>query len=265
MKIKQFIVTYNNRLQINSCLESIFDNLSSDEQNILEVYVINNHTNFELVSQLSNKVKVLHNVLRPDFSTGHLSRNWNQAILNGFQDLNNPSADIVITNQDDTRFVSNYVSMVMSMHEQYDLLQFGWGDNYISYNSNAVKNIGLWDERFCSIGYQEADYLLRARLYHKEKSSIQDESHGRILNPIPRKPINIIPTGNSRREEYHREASKNHIYNKNLFIKKWGIDPDTDWVSTQLDDIDSPRIDNYILYPYFEKDILTLHQQKYLV
>ena len=34
MKIKQYIVTYNNELQINNCLKSIFDGLSAEELNI---------------------------------------------------------------------------------------------------------------------------------------------------------------------------------------------------------------------------------------
>lgn len=265
MKIKQFIVTYNNKFQINACLESMFDNLSVDEQKILEVYVINNHTNFELLPHLVDKVKVFHNTIRPDFSTGHLSRNWNQALIHGFHNLKSPACDIVITNQDDTRFVKNYISMVTSMHRQYDLLQFGWGDNYVSYNVDAVKYIGLWDERFCSIGYQEADYFLRAWLYHGLKSSIQDESHRRILNPVNECPIDIIPTGNKRGEVYHREASKYHFYNKNFFIKKWGFSPDNHWVQSMAVDIKHPLIDSYVFYPYFEKDILTLHHQKYFV
>ncbi len=265
MKVKQFIVTYNNKFQINACLESMFDNLSIEEQSMLEVYVINNHTNFELAPRFSDKVKVLHNVLRPDFSTGHLSRSWNQALLNGFQDLNNPAADIVITNQDDTRFVRNYIFTAIAMHQHYDLLQFGWGDNYVSYNVDAVKHIGLWDERFCSIGYQEADYFLRALLYRGIKSSIQDESHSRVVNPVRGSLIELIPTGNKRGEVYHREASRYHAYNKALFIKKWGFDPDFPWTQSLAGDTKVPLIDNYVMYPYFEKDILTLQQQKYLV
>jgi hypothetical protein len=226
----------------------------------LEVFIINNHSNFSIREEFQNKVTVLHNTLRPDFSTGHLARSWNQALLNGFQNLNNPFCDIVITSQDDTRFARDYIPMVISLHEKFDLLQFGWGDNFVSYTANAVKHIGLWDERFCSIGYQEADYFLRALLYHGLKSSIQDNSHGRVLNPVKECPINIIPSGNSRRESYHR--AEHHPYNKSLFIKKWGINPDIHWTES-TETITSPNIDSYIMYPYFEKDIITLERQRF--
>ena len=110
MKIKQYIVTYNNPLQINSCLYSIFNNLSTVELDYLDLYVINNHSNLQIQSEYLDKITILNNDLRPDFSTGHLSRNWNQAIINGFQNLNEPDCDIVITNQDDTRFKSILLS-----------------------------------------------------------------------------------------------------------------------------------------------------------
>lgn len=263
MRIKQFIVTYNNKFQINACLDSIFDTLSKEELDVLDIFVINNHSTFELSDRFADKVTVLHNALRPDFSTGHLARNWNQALLNGFKNLRNPDADIVITNQDDTRFTKNYVAMTIDIHTLVDLAQFGWGDNFVSYTPNAVRHIGMWDERFCSIGYQEADYFLRALLYHKTKSSIQDFSHGRGLNTLNKCPIEIIKSGNERGEVYHNEAAKYHDYNKNFFIKKWGLSPDGGWTE-QITDA-QPQIDSYILYPYFEKDIITLKQQRFFI
>jgi uncharacterized protein YkvS len=81
MKIKQYIVTYNNKIQINNCLESIFSKLSNEELSILDVYIINNHSNLDIDEKYLNRVTILNNDLRPDFSTGHLSRNWNQAII----------------------------------------------------------------------------------------------------------------------------------------------------------------------------------------
>jgi hypothetical protein len=90
MKIKQYIVTYNNSLQINNCLDSIFSKLSEEELSVLEIYIINNHSNLEINKEYLNNITILNNDLRPDFSTGHLSRNWNQAIINGFKSLKNP-------------------------------------------------------------------------------------------------------------------------------------------------------------------------------
>jgi GT2 family glycosyltransferase len=159
MKVKQYIVTYNNQIQINNCLESIFSKLNNDELSILDIFIINNHSDLNIDVKYLDKITILNNELRPDFSTGHLSRNWNQAIINGFKDLKTPDCDILITNQDDTLFKENYINKLIELHKNFDLIQFGWGDNFISYTPNAIKQIGLWDERFCYIGYQEADYF----------------------------------------------------------------------------------------------------------
>ena len=141
MKIKQYIVTYNNEKQINNCLNSIFTQLSDEELNILEVNVINNHSDLSINKEFLTKIKILNNDLRPDFSTGHLSRSWNQAIINGFRDLKKPDCDILITNQDDTKFTKNYINKTLELHQTFDLLQFGWGDNFVSYNINAIKKL----------------------------------------------------------------------------------------------------------------------------
>lgn len=263
MKIKQYIVTYNNPLQINSCLYSIFNNLSTVELDYLDLYVINNHSNLQIQSEYLDKITILNNDLRPDFSTGHLSRNWNQAIINGFQNLNEPDCDIVITNQDDTRFKSNYINSLINLHKTYDLIQFGWGDNMISYTPNAIKKIGLWDERFCNIGYQEADYLTRTFIYLNDQSTINDFSHNRLHNSLPQNEwvIDIIPTGNARNESYHHKSSLFHPHSKHMFKFKWEIDPDRGFKDVVGLTSKTP---SFILYPYFEKDIETLNEQFFI-
>lgn len=260
MKIRQYIVTYNNEMQINKCLHSLFDSISAEESNMLEVFVINNHTNFSLHDDFKNRVTVLHNNLRSDFSTGHLSRNWNQALINGFESLRHPVCDIVVTNQDDTKFAPNYIHTLLELHSKYALVQFGWGDNFISYTPRAVKRIGLWDERFCSIAYQEADYLLRSALFLRDEVSINDPSHNRVLNKARISPITVVPSGNMRGELYHRAATVHHSYNEKLFNLKWGYSPITGF-PTEFNV--SPQIQSFILYPYFENDIETLSEQNY--
>ena len=263
MKIKQYIVTYNNEFQINSCLESIFSKLSDEELSILEINVINNHSNFILHNEFIGKVNVLHNTLRADFSTGHLSRNWNQAIINGFQDLNNPDCDIVITNQDDTRFADNYINKIVELHNRFDLIQLGYGDNFISYTPNAIKRIGLWDERFCNIGYQEADYFMRAAIYLNDKASINDFSHYRLFNNIDNSDsiLQLITPGYDRREESHFVSMKFHPHSRYMYQLKWGINPESGFSNIQNV---SPKINSFVLYPYFEKDVETLAEQLFI-
>ncbi len=178
-KIKIFIVTYKSKISLNNNIKSLLE--SDLMQHNWEINVINNHS---LNDEYVDKVKVWHNVLRPDFSTGHLARNWNQAIINGFKDLNNPDCDILVNSQDDVLFKKDCFSKLIEFHKKYSFIQSGAGDSLCSYLPEAVKEIGLWDERFCNIGYQEADYFLRALIYNKNKSMISDchPGHNRVLN-----------------------------------------------------------------------------------
>ena len=267
MKIKQYIVTYNNEKQINNCLNSIFTQLSDEELNILEVNVINNHSDLSINKEFLTKIKLLNNDLRPDFSTGHLSRSWNQAIINGFRDLKKPDCDILITNQDDTKFTKNYINKTLELHQTFDLLQFGWGDNFVSYNINAIKKIGLWDEKFCNIGYQEADYFTRALLFLSESACINDFTHKRSYNSLSDStlyPIELIESGNSRGEIYNHTSQIYHPHSKFIYEMKWGVNPDDGWSDIELIKNLKPKLNSFILYPYFEKDIETLNEQAYI-
>ena len=263
MRIKQYIVTYNDSYELNECLKSIFNNLSKDELEKLEINVINNHTNIEVNSDYYDRINILHNVLRPDFSTGHLARNWNQALINGFKSLVNPDADIVIANQNDCRFFKNYISTLLEYHKNYDLITAGCGDNFLSYNVNAVKKIGLWDERFCNIGYQEADYFLRAVKYNRHKVSINDNCHGRVHNPIENTIAFQYSTGGDRRTKFHTDSMIYHSISRNIFNKKWEVNPER-WNDPDFSNLE-PLIPSFVYYPYFEKDIETLKEQRYLL
>lgn len=178
IKIKHFIVTYNNEKRLNLSLDSLFDSCNNLDN--LDIFIINNHSNINIYDKFKYKVKVLNNQTRPDFSTGHLSRNWNQAIINGFKDINNPDCDILITSQDDTIFEKNYLEKSIELSKSFDFISYGTGDQFLIYNIRGIENIGLWDERFCNIGYQEADYFLRAIRYHRHVS-INDEHHHRLF------------------------------------------------------------------------------------
>lgn len=262
-RIKIFIVTYKNSELLNQCVDSIFFNLNESELSNVQIFIINNHSEFELSEKYKDRVTVLHNNLRPDFSTGHLSRNWNQAIINGFADLNNPHCDILVTCQEDTVFSNHFVTKIIKLHEKYDLVTYGGGDNYVSYTPNAVKRIGLWDERFCGIGFQEKDYFIRAIKYHPEKSSINDYFHEVVHNPIEGQlsPIKIIENGFERMDENHLTASDFHVVSAQMLFLKWGPLP-KNYISL-LENLD-PKLPSFVMYPYFEKDVETLWEQKFL-
>lgn len=267
MRIKHYIVTYNNEEILNGCLESLSDVFKKYTKDEYQVYIINNHSNFKIDSKFNNRVEVLHNTLRPDFSTGHLARNWNQAILHGFKDLKNPDCDILITSQNDCYFKGDFIRNVKKWHETYSFLQQGAGDNYISYTPNAIKRVGLWDERYSNIGYQEADYFLRQLLYNKDGCSINDDVHLRLHNREKNNIIQLNESGFVRGDEFHLLSTKYHKVSEQVYKTKWGDTAKNHavngWSYDNLKHL-SPT-NSYTYYPYFELDISTLSEQNYII
>ena len=269
-KIKHYIVTYDNSHMLNLALESIFPMFEKYTKNEYQVYIINNHSNFSVNPKFEPFITILHNALRPDFSTGHLARNWNEALVNGFVDLDNPDCDIVITSQNDCVFNDNFISNLIELHKKYSFIQFGAGDNFVSYTVESVKKVGLWDERFCNIGYQEADYFLRQLLYNTDLCSINDYRHRRVHNSELNSITKHIISGHDRGEISHMESKKYHNISKEIYIKKWGHTPiilktDNDWWNINKLKNLSPLVDSYIFYPYFEKKITSLKAQKFIL
>ncbi|SCX29515.1 hypothetical protein DSM25558_4725 [Agrobacterium sp. DSM 25558] len=260
MKIKHYIVTYKNDPMLAQAIESIF---RTDTDHERQVFVIANHSADRYEGP--HPVVFLRNETRPDFSTGHLSRNWNQALIAGFVDLRNPSSDLLILSQNDCIFAPDYLEPLVANHEKYDLVTYGAGDSCISYSAAAVRRIGLWDERFCNIGYQEADYFLRAAKYHGPRVSINDGYHGRLYNALDtvENVITSTPSGFERNDASHIESSQYHRQSRNFFAAKWGVDykPQfwgADFLKAEI------KLNGPIFYPYFENAIETLQEQKYL-
>jgi FkbM family methyltransferase len=265
-KIKQYIVTYKNKYRLEKCLNSLFDSLDETQRSFLEVYVVNNHTDFDLNPDLASKVTVLHNTLRPDFSTGHLARSWNQCIINGFKSILSPDCDILITNQDDVEFEQDYINKLIEYHKTYNLIQVGKGDSLMSYTIESIENIGIFDERFCTITFQEFDYYIRAMVHNYDKTSINDYYHNMLVNPIPDlKILKETQSGFERGEEYHVESDIYRHVCSHLFEKKWSHFWYTIFVNQDLRFKTEPLITSFVYYPYFERYVLTLKKQKYVL
>jgi hypothetical protein len=219
----------------------------------LNINVINNHSEF-IINEKFKNINVMHNTLRPDFSTGHLSRSWNQAIMHGFRSLRNPIAQIVVACQVDSIFSGDWLTRLLDLHQRYSFVSAGHGDAFLSFTPDGVKAIGLFDERFCNIIHQECDYFNRALIFNKDKSSINDFWHGgRVLNPflidandhsfIYKKNHDVKVTWNST-VECHEHITK-------FLLSKYARDP-------RVWDIGNPpRLLKKLMmfYPYFEFDV----------
>lgn len=275
IKVSIYIVTYRNPVDLNRNIASI---LASGAD--VRINVINNHSQFFLEPAHEKAVTVLHNSLRPDFSTGHLSRNWNQALLHGFKNLKNPDNDIVVTVQDDVVFKPDWLPRLIDIHRRYSFVTQGIGDAFCSYLPQAVIKVGMWDERFCHIGWSEADYFLRSLIYNREGCSINDLAHGRQHQPLEGNAFStsLSPTAgtergdsllistprmNVDRMDAHASSMKFHAHGEAIFKHKWGL-PDTPWTPEHFA-IRRPLVPSYVTYPYFEKDVEGLREKGYVV
>tara|TARA_R100000008_G_C3580047_1_gene167850 strand:+ start:1338 stop:2294 length:957 start_codon:yes stop_codon:yes gene_type:complete len=290
-KIKLYIVTYKRHDVLNELIDNIFTSDFNDVKNT-EVNIINNHTNFELYSGFKDKVNVLHNMCRPDWSGANLGENWNQALIHGFKNLRNPDSEMVVTIQNDCSLDPKWCSNLLKMHEKYNFVAGEFGDNIVSYKPAAVRNIGLWDENFSGGGHREADYYLRALCFNKKHSLINDTMHGRVWNPnndyltldIPgRRNIKEVKGRMLRRPDNKEHelislgmrGSVINQYNVQYFYQKWKGTHSVEltkkkWIKNWPDELknEPPKIRKNIVfmkYPYFEKDILNLREKGYWI
>ena len=282
MKIKVFILTYDDGSALNLNLSTLYENMGNSEGHVVEVYVINNHSSFYIDPKF-DKVVVLNDNLRPDWSCGHCTRSWNAAFLLGIKSLTSPDCDILVNIQDDMVWSPNWLEGLIRIHQKYSFYTCSWGDGFCSYTPEAVKKIGMWDERFCNIGYHEADYFLRALIYNKEGSSINDTSVGRVLNPIgmngepydvpvastepswSQNPAFVANRPNSLTGSRRSIESINyHGHSLRMFREKWLEVPPEFWSEElKANPPPKPACPTYILYPYLECDIYDLPGKGY--
>jgi len=236
-KIKVFICTYNDNSALYQCLDSL---ISSDL--LLENYsinILNNYSTLQLDKKYSDfNIRVINNEGRPDFSRGHLSRSWNQAIIHGFRDLKDPDCDIVVACQNDTMFSSQWCKSLMRHHEKFTYIQVGSGDEFQSFMPEAIREVGLYDERMCGIGGQDQEYFFRQIIFNRDKSSINDFFHGIVHNPIYLKEEKLDDEQNSvgnddiimkrlcgfeRKSPHHLKSMEYHSISAALLKGKWKV------------------------------------------
>jgi hypothetical protein len=291
-KLKVYIVTYKRSDVLNELIDNIFESDFKDVPNT-EVNIINNHSTFELTSGYKQRInKVYHHMVRPDWSSGNLGENWNQALMLGFKSLIAPDSEYVVTLQNDCVLHPNWYSHLMKMHKRYNFIVSEFGDNVVSYTPESVRRIGLWDEQFSGGGHREADYYLRALRFNKENSLINDTMHGRVWNPNDDYLTLDIPDNRNIREVdgkmKRRSDDKDHEriwlgcrggpingYNTEYLFWKWANTHHVElskskWIKNWPDDLknDPPLIRKNIVfmkYPYFEKDIYDLREKGYWV
>ncbi len=263
VNIEFFIVTYKNEDLLHRCIASIMT-MSKPSHITLNINIINNHGTLCPLQ----RVTIHNNTIRPDFSTGHLARNWNQAILNAFKDPRHSATDLLILCQNDTMLHPHFMINILDLMRQYHYITIGAGDEVQVMNINAIEEVGLFDERFCNIGFQEADYFLRSKLILQDKACINDYRHGRLHNALSEeyifdKLINQVTCGYERNDESSGASMIHHDISKQVFFYKWGnhIDPEN-WNETHDTIEQVPK--QFMYYPYFER-YLPKQENKYII
>lgn len=248
VKVRIFVVTYKNNPILNDwALKFLTESDISCAET--EIFVIGNHSEDQIDEKYQDRVTFIPNHLRPDFSTGHLARNWNQALMLGFGQLFAPQADIVVCMQNDTKVKDNWLSTLLEYHQTYDFYTCGQGDQFHSYTSTGVRALGLWDERFCNIQCQEFDYFYRALRAIPDKVSINDEIHKDRHHPLP-SIIHSTLTGYQRYEGDHVRSTRYYLIASNMFLKKWG---NHGWNIHNIPRDGPCYAPQHMLYPYFEE------------
>jgi len=301
-KIKVYVITYKRVDVLNDTLSKLFQSDFGKLENT-EVNVINNHSEFALRDEFKNKVNVLHNTLRPDWSNGNVSENYNQAFINGVVNLKNPDTEILVTLQNDAVVHPSWCEHLDVLFNQkgYNFVTGLCGDTVVAYKPEAIRKIGMWDENLPA-QYKETDYFLRALIHNKNKSCINDIVHGIRLNceldyPIesfedrnfvtitdPKTGGEVIkrrPDDEEQQKIWH--ASRGGIYKAsawNYFYYKWKGTWDhgdpihtsekqgwiKNWSNEIVEnppDIKKSKFKNFIRYIYFEKD-LNLEKLNYM-
>ena len=237
-KFKVYIVTHNHEEALARCLRSISN--GDIRLHSHEINVINNYQTLRWpLDSYDLEINVLDNVLRPAHSTGHLGRNWNQAIVNGFADLKNPQCEFVVCLQGDTEVVSECFSMLDHYHAQdCHFIQDGRGDQLMSWSPKGIIEIGLFDERICGIGFQEQEYFERATRLFSQGISINDRGHGRFHNALPHRLVTDYgdSTCTGIFHPFYQSVTQNIL----------------------------ARAPKYFMYPYFEKDISVNAMKEYV-
>jgi GT2 family glycosyltransferase len=106
MQIKAYFITYKNNKELSDTITSFVYNGGK----VCDITIVNNSPSVPIsIPYIPINYKVIDNNTRPDFSTGHLARNWNECLVDGFKDVNNPDCDIVILSQNDVRYSKGFI------------------------------------------------------------------------------------------------------------------------------------------------------------
>ncbi len=253
-QFRVFVVVFKDHNRTRELVEML---LQSDLTSFsFEIVVISNFGTFAFPADNplfivnAKNLAVVNNYLRPEFSFGHLAQDWNAAAIYGFVNLTDPVSDVVASFQGDTKCAPLWARNVYEEHMRNGtlFLQSGKGDAFHSWTAEGVRRIGIWDERFVDIGYQEADMFLRAVLLEPDRVRIDDRHHLRRYRPASFRVLSEDGPGD-------RGGKKQiHRHSRSFWDMKWGKRDPAAWPNETWMRIERvvPLIPTTYVYPFFE-------------
>ena len=216
MKIKVYIVTYKKNTVLNENLKTLWKATKHPEN--IDVTVLANHP--EVIIDEENKrdnLRVVVNTTRMPNAWGYLSRDWNYCILDCFKNWQNPdNIDWLVMAQNDVTWIAGWDEW-LGNNKQYDIVTQPTGDQSVSLNIDAVKNVGFFDERLTTLHFHEIDYFIRCILKLGNRASINDnhELHNFSNCPVGNVITNTTHYGIQNDQTLHNisnwQASHNQI------------------------------------------------------
>ena len=280
MKIKLYFVSFKNNAELQASFDTLFNSGLCDYD--YEITVVNNAErhpiDIDILSEIKKKTRFVTNGLRIEYTgagahtPGHLARDWNFCLVDGFKSIANPKADLVVACQNDLAFIKDGFHKIVEAHKKYNFFTCGPGDTLHSYTIDAVKALGLWDERFCSRVYQEGDYFTRALAFNADKTSLNDRDHRRVYNPIEHDDqildLNVRPH-NRRFDRSYLEKNEDVFkkINEDLYNAKWSKVKSAFWGKEHIERIKTLKIPEQfkqpVFYPYFELEHINKNIYQY--
>lgn len=222
MKIRVYIVTYRRDDVLNLNLRTLWAGARHPEH--LEVTIISNHPQVEVAEENRRpNLRILINATRHANSWGYLARDWNFAIIDAFKTWENPDGvDWCVLAQNDVEWLPGWDTWLAGSKD-LDLISQPVGDAVVALNIEAVRRVGLFDERFCTLHFHDIDFLNRAAVALRERAGIFDGHPGAQAGDW-NSPGNVLIKTSATgfvEDDPTLHTRKSWLEMRNLLISKW--------------------------------------------
>jgi hypothetical protein len=221
--IAVYVVTYRKPEVLAANLRSLYAGMAGPDR--VRVTVLSNHPDVEIPADVPAPRVVINSTRSPN-AWGYLARDWNWALMDGFGTWRGSDIGWCVLAQNDVEWLPDWESRLRAVRG-IDFFSQPRGDQAMAFTIRAVREVGLFDERFCTLHFQEQDYFARAMLVLGERASLTDdhEHHEDTSSWNPLGQVLIAPSWSGFDDEDERfHTRKTHDELARLLANKWGVD-----------------------------------------